>query len=134
LRAALGDSPAAAAWLAERRKRREPLIGSKLLDTEARRVVLNRTLAGVLDGEIDLDGHLGVFHMVRLDNDLADEAAAIKQPLRAADAIHLASALRLGAGEVAVVTHDAQMATAAANLGFAVVDPVTDDPRCAAVA
>ena len=41
--------------------------------------------------------------------------------------------MRLGADWVTIVTHDAQMARAAASLGFKVLDPVTDDPGRAAV-
>jgi hypothetical protein len=41
--------------------------------------------------------------------------------------------MRLGADRVTIVTHDAQTARAAANLGFEVLDPVTDDPGRPAV-
>ena len=41
---------------------------------------------------------------------------------------HIASVLRLGVEKVTIVTQDAQMARAAASLGFDVLDPVTDDP------
>lgn len=42
--------------------------------------------------------------------------------------MHVASALRLGAAHVTIVTHDAQMARAAVALGFVVFDPEGDDP------
>ena len=48
--------------------------------------------------------------------------------LKSGDALHLATALRLGTDAVEIVTHDAQMARAARSLGFAVSDPITDDP------
>jgi uncharacterized protein len=129
LRAALGDSPAADKWLAEQKANQVPLVGSKLLATESHRAVLNRKLAGMDVDSIDLAGYLSGFSLGRLDDALADEAAAINQPLRTADAIHLATALRLGIDEVGIATHDAQMSAAAEALGFTVIDPVTDDPN-----
>lgn len=65
----------------------------------------------------------------RLNDELLAEAIALDEPLGGADSIHVASALRLGPAVLTVVTHDRQMATAATNLGFTVVDPVDDDPN-----
>lgn len=48
-------------------------------------------------------------------------AAGTHTPLRSADAIHLATALRVGADEVA--TYDAELATAARQAGLRIVAP-----------
>ncbi len=69
------------------------------------------------------------FALISLDDELADEAVALREPCGGADSLHLASALRLGVADTIIATHDAQMARAAQQLGFIVVDPVTDDPR-----
>ncbi|MCW5952122.1 MAG: hypothetical protein KIT69_07685 [Propionibacteriaceae bacterium] len=63
-----------------------------------------------------------------ISDDLLDEAVALEEKLGGADAFHVASALRLGPEVLTIVTHDRQMAIAAMNLGFDVLDPVTDDP------
>lgn len=47
-------------------------------------------------------------------------------PKRPLDAIHLASALRVGTENVTLATHDSNMRKVAELLGFAVHDPVTD--------
>ena len=79
------------------------------------------------------DDLISRFVLLSLDDDLVDEAVKIDASLGAADALHVASALRVGVGTLRVVTHDAQMAAAARGLGFTVLDPVTDDPRHPAV-
>ncbi|QAY73633.1 PIN domain-containing protein [Agromyces protaetiae] len=51
-------------------------------------------------------------------------AASAYAPLRTNDAIHLAVAIRLGAGEI--ITYDRELAAAAAGFGIKVVAPGTD--------
>ncbi|MCL1841569.1 MAG: hypothetical protein FWF75_07480 [Propionibacteriaceae bacterium] len=61
-----------------------------------------------------------------------DDAIALSHPLGAADAIHVATAMRLSSLPLPPATHDAQMARVAEATGlFPVVDPVTDDQALA---
>lgn len=62
--------------------------------------------------------------LLKVDDSLIVAAAAIRPHVTSLDALHLASAQRLGAGAVTVVTHDANMARVADALGFDVHDPV----------
>ncbi|MDQ3353832.1 MAG: type II toxin-antitoxin system VapC family toxin [Actinomycetota bacterium] len=64
-------------------------------------------------------------HLVPLDRRLLDDAAVLTAPsrLRSLDAIHLASAQRLGPELRAVVTYDRQMAQCARSLGLVVEAP-----------
>lgn len=103
-------------------------LSSGMLELQVLRVVKNAGLSTDVAGE-----YLGEFAPIAVGDDLIEEAIALEPVLGAADSVHIASALRLGAGSVTIVTHDAQMARAAASLGFEVLDPVTDDPGRAAV-
>jgi predicted nucleic acid-binding protein len=135
LAAMLGKSAAAKAWLDAALAGGDALVGSRLLEVEVRRFLTNKVLAGALrPGAIVPERYLDRFELCRIDDDLLDEAIAIQQPLRSADAIHVAAAWRLGPDEATIVTHDAQRSRACQALGFAVVDPVTDDPHRPAVA
>lgn len=62
---------------------------------------------------------------VPLERSLLDRAADLRSPLalRTLDAVHLASALVLGATLSALVTYDARMAAAAVSLGLEVAAP-----------
>lgn len=61
---------------------------------------------------------------VELDPELAELAGALGGPgLRSLDAIHLASALRLGPALEAFVTYDARQAVAARSAGLPVEAP-----------
>ena len=94
-----------------------------MLELEVLRVVNNAGLSTDVARE-----YLDEFALVAVTDDLIDEAIALDPVLGSADSVHVASALRLGAAHVTIVTHDAQMARAAAALGFTVFDPVVDDP------
>jgi prevent-host-death family protein len=59
-----------------------------------------------------------------IDDVLLLEAGAIAAQAKSLDALHLASAQRLGAANTTVVTHDANMTRVADALGFATSDPV----------
>ncbi|MFN8110349.1 MAG: PIN domain-containing protein [Thermoleophilia bacterium] len=69
----------------------------------------------------------GAVHLVLNTVSLADLtrgdliAAGTHLPLRSNDAIHLATAIRLGVGEMA--TYDAELAAAAASAGLSVLAP-----------
>ncbi len=62
--------------------------------------------------------------LVRLDDLLLDEAAALNPPdLRSLDAIHLAAAQALGSELVEVITYDHRMVEAAHEVGLPVSAP-----------
>jgi predicted nucleic acid-binding protein len=62
--------------------------------------------------------------LIELDEDLLDAAAELSVPnLRTLDAIHVAAAQTLGPDLVALVTYDARMVRAAAELGVPVASP-----------
>jgi predicted nucleic acid-binding protein len=67
---------------------------------------------------------LDVMEFVEFDRELLETAAALGPPtLRSVDAIHLASAMRLGEELGAVVTYDVRMQDAARALGLTTVAP-----------
>ena len=67
---------------------------------------------------------LALVSFVELDTDLARIAAATGGPaLRALDAIHIASALRLGADVDAFVSYDSRQAAAAQQAGLRIEAP-----------
>jgi len=134
LAAMVGSSPSAKAWFDAGFARGDTFLGSRLLEVETKRFILNKELAGELSpGQVVPERYLDRFGLLVVDDDLLREAIAIRHPLRRADAIHVAAALRVGPDEVTVVTHDAQMVRACHALGFEVYDPVmtpgTADPE-----
>ncbi|HYU32415.1 MAG TPA: type II toxin-antitoxin system VapC family toxin [Thermoanaerobaculia bacterium] len=63
-------------------------------------------------------------YLLKIDSDILSEAARLEpRSLRSLDAIHLASALSLGADLGAIVIYDSNMATAAAGHGLQVLAP-----------
>ena len=125
----MDNSIATINWFSKVIDQGDRLFGSRMLEVEVARQVRNRESDPEVAGRFLIN-----FSISRLDDELAFEAIAIKPKCGGADAMHLAAALRLGTEEVTVVTHDAQMARAAAALGFAVIDPVSDDPNKGPVA
>jgi predicted nucleic acid-binding protein len=123
-RAIVDQSPAAKAWFETATAARDRFIASRLMEVEVRRVTKN---AGV-DQDI-VSEYIDEFFLMSVNDELLTEAIALDEPLGGADSIHVASALRLGPATLTLVTHDRQMATAATDLGFTVLDPVTDDPK-----
>jgi predicted nucleic acid-binding protein len=123
LRAVVDRSPAARAWFEQRAGAGDRFVASRLMEVEVRRVAKN---AGVEQDVVS--EYLDEFLLMTVSDDLLEEAVALEGKLGGADAIHVASAARLGPSALAMVTHDRQMAVAAMNLGFDVLDPVTDDP------
>jgi predicted nucleic acid-binding protein len=68
--------------------------------------------------------HLSAINLIRLDDALLDRAGELDPPsLRSLDAIHLASALALGADLGVVITYDDRMLHGAAALGLPAVSP-----------
>jgi predicted nucleic acid-binding protein len=123
LRVIVDQSPAARAWLQERVDAGDRFVASRLMEVEVCRVTKN---AGV-DQDVVRE-YIDEFTLMAITDDILGGAVALDQKLGGADAIHVASAVELGPDAIAIVTHDRQMAAAAADLGFDVLDPVTDDP------
>jgi uncharacterized protein len=64
------------------------------------------------------------FELVRIDDALLDDAALLPvEVLRSLDAIHLATAQRLGSDLSVLVSYDQRMLTAARALGIRVTSP-----------
>jgi predicted nucleic acid-binding protein len=123
LRAVVEQSPAARAWFESASAAGDRFVASRLMEVEVRRVTKN---AGV-DQDV-VSEWVDEFMLMSVTDELLGEAMALDVPLGGADAIHVASALRLGPSVPTLVTHDRQMALGAKALGFDVHDPVTDDP------
>lgn len=93
------------------------LAASWLLHTELHRA------AGRNPSDIPLDSIALLLDTVTLVDITRGDllSAGTHAPLRSNDAIHLATALRIGADEV--VTHDAELSTAATAAGLSVIAP-----------
>ncbi len=119
LRILLAHSDSAVSWFNRCAQRGDVLVSSRVLELEMIRVLRREG--------IDVnEAHDFVAQLVilRIDDALARDAAAIRPHIKTLDALHLASAQRLGAGAVTIVTHDKSMAHVADALGFEVFDPV----------
>lgn len=67
---------------------------------------------------------MGELVMIRLDDNIYETAATLDPPsLRSLDAIHLASALSIGADLAGILTYDARMTRGARSLGLHVESP-----------
>ena len=101
-------------------RRKRPLITSALSRTEVARALLPFGPDAVARGD-DVLRRLDVIRV----NDRVLRAAGALLPLerRSLDAIHLATAIEIGADLSRVCTYDDRMAAAAADLGLAVVAP-----------
>ena len=124
LRGIVDKSAAVRNWFATSKAAGDLMVGSQMLELEVRRVTRNAKIP-----QRAATDYLRWFALEPLDKWLVSEAIALKPPLGAADSLHLASAIRIGANLVTLATHDAQLANAATSLRIAVHDPVTDDPR-----
>lgn len=104
-----------------RRHRGQPRVSSELAWVEVVRAVAAGGSPAVSRARSQLDR----LHLVPLDRRVLDEAAVIALPtlVRSLDAIHLASARRLGGALRMVVTYDARMARCARQIGLAVESP-----------
>lgn len=109
------DSVAMRGWYVEN----EHVLCSRIGIVETRRAVGRH-----LHDPAHLDLILRSVEVVEFDVDIAREAAAVGPPsLKSLDAIHLASAVRLGAVVDAFVTYDDRLAAAARAAGLPVVRP-----------
>lgn len=100
--------------------RRRPLVSSALARTEVVRALLPLGPDAIRRGR-DV---LARVDLLRI-NDRVLDAAGLLVPLElpSLDAIHLASAGQFGSDLRALVTYDERLATAAASLGFQVIQP-----------
>lgn len=121
LRIALGHSAAAGKWFTRQFRRGDAFVASRLTVLESTRVLRRENL----DREIAED-ILDTATLLSVDDALLAEAGAIPAHVKSLDALHLATAARVGINIVTMVTHDASMANAARDFGFKVFDPVTD--------
>ncbi len=78
-----------------------------------------------VDGDVDVAlAHLGALDHLVMDRDLLLAAGGLEpHAMRTLDAIHLAAALAARDELTAVVTYDDRMASAARNLGLALMAP-----------
>jgi predicted nucleic acid-binding protein len=99
---------------------RHPRVSSALARTEVARALLDKGEAARKAGRralADLD-------LLRVDNRVLDLAGALLPfELRTLDAIHLATAQRLGVDLARLCTYDGRMRDAAEELGIAVIAP-----------
>ena len=95
----------------------DALLSSMLLETELRRFAVRVDLA-----QVAVTGLLERFDLVETDRSLYREAGLLLgRHLRSLDALHLATALRVGAD--VMVTYDRRQAEAAESAGLPVLAP-----------
>ena len=101
-------------------RRRQPLVASSLARTEVMRALLPGGDDAVVAGRKVLTR----LDLIRISAGVLDDAAVLlPTDLRSLDAIHLATARRLGRDLGTIVTYDERMAEAATHLGHRVVAP-----------
>jgi predicted nucleic acid-binding protein len=100
--------------------RHRPLLSSALARTEVLRSLLPGGEPALASGRRVLDR----VDLARINDRVLNLAATLAPlELRTLDAIHLATATRLGADLSEIVTYDERMASAARSLGFRVSSP-----------
>jgi uncharacterized protein len=101
-------------------RRRRPLVSSALARTEVIRALLQAGDDAVAAGRKVLTG----LDLIRISAGVLDDAAVLlPADLRSLDAIHIATARRLGRDLGTVITYDERMAAAATQLGHRVAAP-----------
>lgn len=121
LRALLGHSPSAAAWLDQVTADDEhQVVSSRILRTELTRVLRRESLPVSRRDEV-----LDVLSLVPVTEGVLAAAEAIQPHVKTLDAVHLGSVIAAGLDAI-VVSHDAAMLAAAASLGYRTFDPVTE--------
>lgn len=101
-------------------RRRRPLISSSLACTEVLRALLPAGDDAVAAGRKVLSR----LDLVRISSGVLDDAGVLlPADLRSLNAIHLATARKLGQDLGTIVTYDERMADAATHLGHRVVVP-----------
>lgn len=117
--ALLGVSKPTEKWVDSATSDEESLVmSSRILGTELARVLRREELPISMRDEI-----LDSLAIVPLTESVLSQAEAIGPHVKTLDAIHLASALASGYHPT-VVTHDANMARVAEELGLATLDPL----------
>lgn len=112
------ETPALRALLTARRTERR--VSSALIRTEVVRAVLGAGAIAVAEARRTLDS----IDQVPLSPQLLDDAGCLEHGLlRTLDAIHLASALRLGPALSAFVAYDKRLTDSAAAAGLPVASP-----------
>lgn len=111
------ESEAMMRWIDRAQADADGLISSLLLETELRGFAVRHTIA-----QSKVTDVISGISLAELPPSLFAEAGLLAEPtLRSLDALHLASALRLGVD--VVVTYDLRLADAARALGLRVVSP-----------
>lgn len=110
------ESAAAAEYFSEAASRNDRLVASMLLYTEIHCAAHRRGFPGEL-----VNAALGGINLVDLARSDLMYASALPGGLRSADAIHLASAIRLQAD--LLVAYDAELLSAAVDAGLNVLSP-----------
>lgn len=101
-------------------RRRRPLISSALARVEVLRALLPGGEPALASGRRVLDR----VDLVRVNDRVLNLAGTlVPLELRSLDAIHLATATRLGADLSDIVTYDDRMASAARSMGYKVSSP-----------
>jgi predicted nucleic acid-binding protein len=101
-------------------RRRRPLISSALARTEVLRALLPGGEEAVAAGRRTLTR----VDLVRVNDAVLNLAGSLEPiELRSLDAIHLATATRLGSDLGEIVTYDERMAVAARTMGYRVATP-----------
>jgi uncharacterized protein len=114
VRIILAHSTSAAQWFDSMTGRDDHrVVSSRILRTEITRVLRRENLRVA-----DRDQILDYIDTIPLDHAVLQEAEAIIPHIRTLDAIHLASALRVGLDDLVIVTHDTTMKSVAATIGF----------------
>ena len=96
----------------------DEFVSSRILRTELTRVL--RRDAAAVSGRDLIMAHVGT---IPVSEAVLTTAESIADHVKTLDAIHLASALQVGS-ETVLVTHDANLARVATNLGLHCHDPV----------
>lgn len=117
-----GD-PRALAWLEALQPGTSDAFASTLLELEILRTLRRERLDPGLARLV-----LGRVSLVSIDDAVLEVAGGLEPHVKALDAIHLTTCLMLGSG-VTLVTHDANMAAAAAALGIDTMDPLAESNR-----
>lgn len=121
LRALLGHSPSAAAWIDQvTADGQHQLVSSRMLRTEITRVLRREQLPVSRRDEL-----LDVLSLVPITDGVLAAAEAIEPHVKTLDALHLGSVIAAGL-DATIVTHDAGMTAAAAAIGYPTLDPVSD--------
>lgn len=119
VRALLGHSPSAAAWIDEiTADGQHQVVSSRILRTELTRVLRREGLPVARRDEL-----LDVLALVPVTEGVLAAAESIESHIKTLDAIHLGSVIAAGL-DATIVSHDAGMLAVAASLGYRTHDPV----------